>query len=64
MNKRQIVELVAGEAGTTNQAAEGALGTVFESIAAALARGEDVTVAGLGRFVRTERPLTGAIPCG
>lgn len=66
MNKRQIVELVVGVAGTTKQAIEGAVGTMFESIAGAgaLARGEDATVAGFGRFVRTERPLTGTIPCG
>ena len=29
---------------------------MFACIAEALARGDDVTIAGFGRFVRTERP--------
>ena len=56
MNKREIVERVAGEAGITKQTAEAAVGAVFASVAEALARGEDVAVAGFGRFARTERP--------
>ena len=56
MKKRDMVERVAGEAGVAKQTAEAAVGAVFGSIAEALARGEDVTVAGFGRFVRTERP--------
>ena len=56
MRKRDIVDRVAGEAGITKQAAEAAVGAVFGSIAEALARGEDVTVTGFGRFSRTERP--------
>ena len=56
MKKRDIVERVAGEAGMSKQAAEAAVGTVFASITEALARGEDVTVAGFGRFARTSRP--------
>ena len=56
MNKREIVERVAGEAGITKQAAEAAVGAVFASVAEALARGQDVAVAGFGRFARTERP--------
>lgn len=56
MRKRDVVERVADEAGTTKQAAEAAVGAVFASITEALARGDDVTIAGFGRFVRTERP--------
>ena len=56
MKKRDVVERVADEAGITKQAAEAAVGAVFASIAEALARGEDVAVAGFGRFARTERP--------
>ena len=37
MRKRDVVERVAGEAGTTKQAAEAAVGTVFASITEALA---------------------------
>ena len=59
LKKRDIVERVAGEAGITKQAAEAAVGAVFASIAEALARGENVAVAGFGRFVRTERPAPG-----
>ena len=56
MRKQDIVERAAGEAGITKQAAGAAVGAVFASIVEALARGEDVTVAGFGRFARTERP--------
>ena len=56
MKKTEIVERVAGEAGIAKQAAEAAVRAVFASIADALARGEDVTVTGFGRFARTERP--------
>ncbi len=56
MKKRDIVERVAGEAEPTKQSAEAAVGAVFASIAEALARDDDVTIAGFGRFMRTERP--------
>ena len=56
MKKADIVERVAGEAGIAKQAADAAVGAVFASIAEALARSEDVAIAGFGRFVRTERP--------
>ena len=56
MKKRDVVERVAGEAGITKQAADAAVGAVFASIAESLARGEDVGVAGFGRFARTDRP--------
>ena len=56
MKKRVIVERVAGEAGTSRQSAEATVGAVFASITEALARGDEVTIAGFGRFMRTERP--------
>ena len=56
MKKSEMVERVAAEAGIAKRAADAAVGAVFASIAEALARGEDVAVAGFGRFVRTERP--------
>ena len=55
MRKADIVEQVASGGAMTKQAAEAAVETVFSSIAEALARGEDVTVAGFGRFARTQR---------
>ena len=56
MKKAEIVERVAGEAGITKQAAQTAVGAVFDAIAEALARSEDVSVAGFGRFTRKDRP--------
>ena len=56
MKKRDIVERVAGEAGMSKQVAGAAVAAVFASIADALARGEDVTVMGFGRFARNDRP--------
>ena len=56
MRKSDIVAHVAGQAGIAKQAADAAVGAVFASISEALARGEDVAVAGFGRFVKTERP--------
>ena len=63
MTKSDFVERVAGEAGIAKHAAVAAFGVVFASIAEALARGDDVGVAGFGRFARTERPpREGRIP--
>ena len=56
MKKSDIVERVAGEADMSKLAAEAAVGAVFASIADALARGEDVTVTGFGKFTRNDRP--------
>ena len=56
MKKTEIAERVAGEAGITKQAAQAAVGAVFESIVEALARGEDVSIVGFGKFSRTDRP--------
>ena len=56
MKKAEIVERVAGEAGITKQAAQAAVGSVFDAIAEALARDEDVSIVGFGRFTRKDRP--------
>ena len=56
MKKSDIVARVAGDAGIAKQAADAVVGAVFASIAEALARGEDIAVAGFGRFARAERP--------
>ena len=56
MKKTEIVERVAGDAGIAKQAAGAAVDAVFASIAEALARGEDVSVAGFGKFSRNDRP--------
>ena len=60
MKKADIVERVAGEAGITKQAAQAAVGAVFASIAEALARSDDVSIVGFGRFSRKDRqPVRG-----
>ena len=56
MKKAEIVERAAGEAGITKQAAQAAVDAVFASIADALARGEDVAIAGFGKFSTNSRP--------
>ena len=56
MRKTEIIGRVTGETGMTRQAADAAVGTVFASIAEALARGEEVSIAGFGRFSRKYRP--------
>ena len=56
MKKTEIVERVAGEAGIAKEVAQAAVGAVFASITEALARGEDVSVVGFGRFSRNDRP--------
>ena len=56
MKKAEIVERVAGEAGIGKQAARAAVGGVFDAIAETLARGEDVSIVGFGRFSRKDRP--------
>lgn len=66
MNKQAIAEAVQGVLGGTKADAERAVETVFDSIANALKKGEDVSVAGFGIFsakmraARTARnPRTG-----
>ena len=56
MKRADIVDHVASEGAMTKRAAEATVAAVFASIAEALARGEDVAVAGFGRFARTDRP--------
>ena len=55
MKKADIVQHVVSEGAMTKRAAEAAVGAVFASIGEAQARDEDVTVAGFGRFARTDR---------
>jgi len=66
MKKSDIVEHVSREGAMTKRAAEAAVDAVFAAVAESLAAGEDVTVAGFGRFsskTRTARqgrnPRTG-----
>jgi DNA-binding protein HU-beta len=67
MNKQSLVEKVNEVLGTTKVQAEQVVDTVFDTIAGALKKGDDVSVAGFGIFTvkkraaRTARnPKTGA----
>ncbi len=67
MNKEELVEQVATQTGQTKKQAATAVDAVFGSIAAALRRGEKVTVVGFGTFQVRRRaardgrnPRTGA----
>ena len=63
MNKSDIAGRVAGQAGVGKSAAEDAVDAVFEAIAEALSRGEDVRIAGFGTFGTRSRPArTGRNP--
>ncbi len=55
MNKQDIIERVRDVLGSTRADAERAVNTVVETIVGAVARGEEVSVAGLGTFRRRER---------
>ena len=63
MNKRELVEAVAAEAGIGRSAAAGAVDAVLEVVSASLAAGEPVTVPGFGTFeVRERAARTGRNP--
>ncbi len=63
VKKADIVERVV-EADMTRRVAKGAVGAVFAAIAGALARSEDATVAGFGKFSRKSRSgREGRNPC-
>jgi DNA-binding protein HU-beta len=67
MTKQELAPKVASGTGLTGSAATGAVDATFEAIAAELAGGGDVAVAGFGKFSVSERsaregrnPATGA----
>ncbi len=68
MNKVELAEEVMSAAGLeTKKQAEGAVNAVFDTIAKALSRGEDVAITGFGTFKVSKRaarmgvnPRTGA----
>ncbi len=67
MTKKDLAQAVAGKTDLSASAAEDALNIAFEAIAAELAKGEDVKIAGFGNFETRERaartgrnPQTGA----
>ena len=63
MNKSQIAGRLAGRMGVSRSAAAGAVDAVFETIGEALAKHEEVRIAGFGTFGAKHRPArTGRNP--
>jgi DNA-binding protein HU-beta len=63
MNKGELVEHIANEAGTDKAAATRALDAVVGAITESLAKGDSVTIAGFGTFdVRQRAARTGRNP--
>ena len=55
MNKKELVAAIAEKAEMTKTNAEIALGAITEVVAEELAKGEEVTLVGLGKFTVRER---------
>lgn len=55
MNKAGLVEVVNAQLGTTKVQAEAVVDTVFDSIVSSLKKGEEVSIAGFGKFVVKHR---------
>ncbi len=63
MNKTELVEAVATDAGIGRSAAAAAVDAVLEAVSSSLAAGEPVTVPGFGTFeVRERAARTGRNP--
>ena len=63
MNKTELIAAIAEKAGLTKKDAERVLTATFDSITAALAKGERVQVSGFGAFeVKTREARTGRNP--
>ena len=56
MNIGELAKGVAGTTGTSEAQAKAAIAAVFEQIAGAAAKGEEVSIAGFGKFVVKDRP--------
>ena len=56
MNKSQIADRLAAGVGLSRSAAAGAIDAVFETIRDALAKHEEVRIAGFGTFATKRRP--------
>ncbi len=55
MNKMGLVDAVCEKIGGTKKTAEDAVDTVFETITATLAKGDEVAVSGFGSFLVKRR---------
>lgn len=55
MNRKELVETVAREAGLTATQVDAALGAVLDTVTGAVADGDRVVLAGFGTFERRDR---------
>lgn len=55
VNKAELIDKVYEKIGGTKKNAEGAVETVFETIIAALAKGEEAAISGFGTFLVKNR---------
>lgn len=55
MNKKELVEAIAGKTGFTKKDSEVALNAAVETIEKALAKGDSVRLIGFGSFVTVDR---------
>ncbi len=55
MNRKELVEAVAGQAGLTGAQADAAVGAVVDCVVATVAKGEKVTVPAFGTFQTRHR---------
>ncbi|MFN8657807.1 MAG: HU family DNA-binding protein [Candidatus Obscuribacterales bacterium] len=63
MNKAELVDVIAKEAGTTKKDAETVINKMMETIVKRVASGEKVTLVGFGTFeVRQRKARTGRNP--
>ena len=56
MNIGELAKGVAGTTGTSEAEAKAAIAAVFDQIASAAAKGEEVSIAGFGKFSVKDRP--------
>lgn len=56
MNIGELAKGVAGTTGTSEAEAKAAIAAVFDQIASAAAKGEEVAIAGFGKFSVKDRP--------
>ena len=58
MNKKDLTDALAAECDLSNAAADRAVNAVFDSIANALKKGDDVKIIGFGTFSVSKRKAT------
>lgn len=55
MNKKELIDVVATEAGLSKTDADGAISATFDAISGALSRGDKADIPGFGNFVVRQR---------